>query len=386
MLSDRYPPVSDHKSLQRCPPSNPLGQTDESNRRAVAVLVEEQRKAVVHTATMFDNMMTFAGNLAKDVASVASDVSSLRSNTDQRLNAMAESFADYRKQNAIDSFRSGENGEFLPFLHLLFDGSTGNNCYCPVTFTDSRGVVRKLVVTSVPAMELCYLEEMPTHSNPDLTRSFFTGGNFKRAENLTYDDEITAYTLSGFGFYSRGPQGSNSRNNNRRRLTIVEAHIFKALLNKINDSFPERPLVRANLKPGSKTPNYKKDGAFFGFMYTNAKDMYGSPTGRITQIGSRSVSAERKRQFPVEGEPWVKDWYTDFIGEFFGVPGHLLGTRHIVGSVIDTSSSVPHTYKVGVADFWRRRNHQIKKKEKRGSKRVANGGEKNPPSKKARRY
>lgn len=309
---------------------------------------------------MFANMMTFAGN-------ISTKQDALQASTDHRFNALEASFADFRKQNAIDSFRSGDNGEYLPFLHLLFDGSTGNNCWCPVTFTDTRKVLRKLVVTSVPAMELCYLEEMPTHSNPDLTRSFFTGGNFQRAENLTYDDEITAYTLSGFGFYSRGPQGSNSRNNNRRRLTIVEAHHFRALLNKINDSFPDRPLVRASLRPGSKTPNYKKDGAIFGFMSVNPDDMYGSATGRIAHISGRSVPAERKRQFPVEGEPWVIEWYTDYIGEFFGVPGHLLGKRHIVGSVIDTSSSVPHTYKVGVASFWKRKNHQIKKK-KRGER------------------
>lgn len=359
--------------------------TETSHDRAIDALmgsqrlqVEKQTEHQVHTSKMFANMMTFAGNISKKQ-------DDLQASTDRRFNALEVSFADYRKQAAIDSFRSGDNGEYLPFLHLLFDGSTGNNCWCPVTFTDTRRVLRKLVVISLPAMEVCFSEEMPTHSNTDMTRSFFTGGNFKRAENLTYDDEITAYTLSGFGFYSRGPRGSNSRNNNRRRFTIVEARRFKALLKKVNDSFPDRPLVRANLRPGAKIPNYKKDGAIFGFMSVNPKDLFGSPTGRILHIGGRSVSAERKRQFPVQGEPWVREWYTEYIGEFFGVPDHLLGARHIVGSAIDTSSSVPLTYKDGAADFWRRRNHQKKKKEKRNLKRSSQVGAKQTPHKKSRR-
>lgn len=82
------------------------------------------------------------------------------------------------------------------------------------------------------------------------------------------------------------------------------------------------------------------------------------------------------------GEPWVKEWYTPFIGRFFDVPSHLLGKKHMVGGVVDKNSASVASHAIGAADYWRCKDHQERKISKRDEARQQNDAA--PRTKKAR--
>lgn len=107
--------------------------------------------------------------------------------------------------------QGGVRKAYFPYFHLMFDGSTGNNGWCPVTLTDFKKRPRELVVLSVQVISRFMIEESPDPQEFKTTFGFLNGPDFKAATDMSYDDEINAYLNSGFKFLARGRCMSNNR-------------------------------------------------------------------------------------------------------------------------------------------------------------------------------
>lgn len=249
-------------------------------------------------------------------------------------------------------FRSGPGRKYLPYAHHWFDGATGNNCICPVSFTDHNRRERELVILSVALMTKFYIEEVNDSSSKDEVLSFIKGETFVRATGLSYKDVVKGLLLTGFKFRAVGRGCNQMRRENMARFVLVEAEFYKELLGDVKKYFPRRPLTRDFIM-GGRAPNYRVDGTDYGFLVTETDQS----TGYITQI-SRSISAQQKTTMVCMGEPFVKEWYTPLFGKLFDVPAEMLGKYHITSSVIDPSGKPVKCHRQAQADYIRRQENK----------------------------
>ena len=246
---------------------------------------------------------------------------------------------------------------FFPFLHLGFDGSSGNNFVVPVEMVDESKTNRDLCVISIPSAEIFMAHESGTGVPVDVTRNFFQNTMvFPLARNLTYKDRINCFLKTGFAFLAVGEKWNWKKAENDSRLRIVEATFWKETLQFIDEAFPDRVKNRSELRYGAKPPSYKSVGLDIGFDVTTRRN-------RSVKKVARSFSDEEKKKFPVIGVPWVTEWYTPVVGKVFGVPDSLLGTKHIVGSKFSADSEIRVlSYKEGLSDYHKCENKKNKRK------------------------
>ncbi|CAN0049148.1 unnamed protein product [Scytosiphon promiscuus] len=231
-------------------------------------------------------------------------------------------------------FKKGFRGLYLKYLHAMFDGSTGNNCWCPVSLTDYLGRLRKLVVISIPAVDYFITHEVQHVVRENTTLGFFVNelrDDIPAVQDLNYIDEIKAFTKSGFRFLSPGRNLSGNRTLNRMRLIIVNADDFKILLSDSNTIMKDRMRNRST-KPGSKPLDYSQFGFDFGFKIGNQNV---KEVKRIPRLNRDIVPLDSIRTLPVPGKPFVRETYTPFMREFFGLPSDMWGSRHVVCSEVD---------------------------------------------------
>ena len=313
----------------------------------------------------------------QSIDNLTTNVNHVASNLTGRLDSMENRFGEFSRTSANLDFRRGPRGQFLPYIHHLFDGSTGNNAVCPVAFTDHKDLERELVVISLAATERFFCEECPNKIDGQTTRSFFTGPDFLRAAGLDYKDTIRIYLLTGFKFLAVGPAWNQERARNTQRVVIVEGKWYKQLLADIAREMPDRPLVRDFIQ-GGRSPNYRNDGVDYGFRQVSKTD---KSTGRIVQI-SKVIPFEQKKKMVVVGEPWVRDWYTPFVADLFGIPSDMVGVRHAVSSVMDTTSAAVGEHRDAIAKYKVRKAKQEWKAQDRKKKRAAKAV---PTTKRSRR-
>lgn len=274
----------------------------------------------------------------------------LRQEFNGRIDAQNLQFNSFVRTSVTNAFKSGLRGQFLPYLHLGFDGSSGNNFYCQVSLTDHTGADRDLVCFSIPSATRFYGVECPQKIPMETTQSFFLSPEFIRAGGLNYKDIINGLMLTGFGFLAVGPKWNQMRMRNTARFVFVEAAFARKLLDDIDEHMPDRPRVRRDLTHGGTTPNYKLDGNDFGFRQQSRTD---KSTGHIIQV-RQTIPYERKKMMPMLGEPWVREWYTPGVAKFFRIPEEEIGVHHVVGSVLDPNSAIVKTHAQGFADFRQR--------------------------------
>ena len=252
--------------------------------------------------------------------------------------------------------REGKCALYFPYVHLWFDGSTGNNCICPVGLKDHRKLDRKLLVMSVHGVFRNMNKETPLGESLSDTYTFLHYHfNDMKASGLNVDDQMNAYLQSSFKFLTRR---SSTVAENSRRLIILEMQPVKDLFSKIKVEYKNRPRRREDIGINvSPALSYKSDGFEFGFDTSMAP---------INVLGAKhkNVSAERRKKLAVIGEPWVKEWYSPIIGEFFGVPPNLLGVRHVVAGEVASESECPavESYEVGLQKFLARKKRERNKK------------------------
>lgn len=326
------------------------------NVRAINSLTVNATATQIAIADLATNVKTVANQLFTGIDNVEKKVTVVNN----RLDSMEEKFGNF-------NFNAGLRGQFLPYAHHWFDGSTGNNCICPAEITDHEGRDRELVVFSIPALERFYSEECPNKIDGITTRSFFTGRDFRRASGLNYKDCIEALLRTGFKFLSVGPGWNQERKRNMERFVFVEGDWYKKLLADICTEIPDRPLVRDFIQ-GGRSPNYKQDGVDFGFRQVSETNQ---STGKIVQIGGRSISSSDKKKCVVQGQAWCKEWYTEFVADLFGVPSDMAGVHHVASSGLDTSSAPVMTHRNALKLYQKRNAKQVWKAEDRKRKREA---------------
>lgn len=327
---------------------------------AIARLAEHQLRRDEQNEKMFGQLAEIAQGFSSEIVNLGRSIVDLKKGAKEgeerlhsRVDGVQQELKELRAEATTSEFRQGLRLHYLPYLPLGFDGRTGNNLWCPVSFTDHNGIDRELVVLSLPCLSRFYAEECPNHIDAQTTMSFFMGPAMKRAPGLDYKDIINGLLLTGFSFLAVGKRWNQMRARNTARFVFVEAAWFKQLLAAIDTHFPDRPRVR-DFVNGGKAPNYKADGVDYGFWQASPTDM---STGNIVQI-AQTIPLLRKRMLPVMGETWVREWYTPMIAKFFDIPDDLVGAHHVVGSELDTGSGPVKLHRDALTDYKRRKTHQ----------------------------
>ena len=311
----------------------------------MAEAVQEMNKMSTAIVTKQNAQAEEIVDLKKDVAELKDESKELRDGVKYALHTLKSS-----------KLRQGKCEMYYPYVHLWFDGSTGNLCFCPVTLNDHRQLARKLVVLCVHAIfRFMNNETLFGESYSDTCTFLHYHFNDMKARNLNLDDQMNAYLQSSFKFLTRRP---STQAENSRRLIIVEFQQFKDFLSEVNAEYLNRPRRRQDINHRvSPALSHKSDGFEFGFDTSMAP---------INVLGAKhkNVSAKRRKQLPVIAEPWVKDWYTPLVGELFGVPADMLGVRHVVACEVASESECPavKTYEEGLKDFLARKKRESDKK------------------------
>lgn len=275
-----------------------------------------------------------------------------------RIDSVTNDFNAFVRRSVTNDFKAGLRGAFLPYIHMGFDGSTGNNFFCPASFTDHTGVDRELCIISLPLAVRFFGEECPGKIPAATTQSFFLSPHFIRAAGLDYKDIINGLLLTGFAFLAVGPKWNQMRLRNTSRFVFVEAAFFMKLLKDTDMHFPDRPRNRSDLVHGGHRPNYKVDGVDFGFKEASRTD---KSTGPIVQI-RQTIPLERKRTMAVLGEAWVKEWYNPMVAKFFDIPDDVVGVHHVISSVVDSTSALVKSHTEAIGDYKRRKSQSAYRK------------------------
>lgn len=344
-----------------------------SNRADVDALVINSWKAIEslskNALTVQDGQRRLQEGQIRNqhaISGLTSSLNHVAGTLHARIDRMEEDRKASEKKRENAEFRSGPRGQILLYLHHFFDGSTGNNCICPVTFVDHAGLNRELVVQSLPATERFFTEECPNKMDPLHVRSYFTSSDMKRALGLDYKDFITALLLSGFKFLAVGPGWNQERKRNTERFVIYEAEWYKSLLDRVAREMPDRPMKRDFIHSG-RLPNYRNDGVNYGFLIDDDDD---KSTGRIVQV-SKSFSSEEAKSMVVQGQPWVAEWYTSFVARLFGQPSNMIGVCHIISSCVDATSGPVETHEKASSEYRARQAKQATNAASRKKKRLA---------------
>ncbi|CAB1097167.1 unnamed protein product [Ectocarpus sp. CCAP 1310/34] len=189
--------------------------------------IESNRSGIVRNAIAVEETKKDAEEIRKEVREAMREVREIAEGQREN-NPRTQSM---QKMYVSDKF-VGQLGEtFMPFFHLLFDPSTGNNGWCPVIFKDHKNDTLELVVISVQCCQCFYGEERrKSEQDKQSCQSWLLGPTFEQATGFTCADELKAYQLSGFKFLGAGPRMNNNRSDNKKRFIICWANWFKNVL------------------------------------------------------------------------------------------------------------------------------------------------------------
>ncbi|CAN0272063.1 unnamed protein product [Ectocarpus sp. 6 AP-2014] len=250
----------------------------------------------------------------------------------------------------VSDFKKGKRHDFLPYLPLTVDTSTGSCGFCAVSAVDRRGCISEDVVVSVPYMVRFYRDDTPgcRMSETDTTDFFLNSDNFPESPAVPYPDFIKLILQTPFATLPIGPEGNERERQNRHRFRVTPLSDFKKLLRDIDTFFPERARARP-IRERACPISYGSEGNKFAYTSRSRND---HSTGFLPAIGT-SISPEDKSKIPAMCRPYVVENFTPACAKLFGIPPELVGKCHVVACSVVTDGVSVKTHREAIRELVR---------------------------------
>jgi len=277
-------------------------------------------------------------NVKKTVDIIQEELHDLKKGISSKATEMDSVLKDFKNSSAKSSksskYTDDEIGKVVwPIFPLLVDGLKGIAGWVPVNHVLNNGTIVKLVVVSIPMVQFLVRTYDNNQTLVGKIDSFLKNNLNKRYKydtKIKMKEFISIMLKTPFKPYVHAANCAYVAKGNIDNYIIMEAHVFKGVLDDIHEYFPERPLELPENFPDAKI---NKNVMYQDWALT-AQSPVDSESDMLPVIRRRLTFEERSKCVPML-TTWWKECYGSGMSDFFDMEtdsqrmGHVRSGKYV---------------------------------------------------------